>query len=196
MATRNNRNQTALRAEDALRPRGEKGKKQAGREFGRVAREEKLKRVLEPRRLDAGERKALNEKLLDACKKGDADEVETLLERGASVHAKDDEGMTGLLVAAFHRHEDVARVLLAKGARVNATDDDDQDFAQKLEGFYEEFTRLSNEADELRASVDAASIAPPGAEVSMCATYLRYDRGRGQLPSPCRKAGTAVRRAV
>jgi type I restriction enzyme M protein len=37
-----------------------------------------------------------------------------------------------------------------------ATDEDDEDFVEKLEGLYEEFTRLSNEADELRTSVDAA----------------------------------------
>lgn len=35
-------------------------------------------------------------------------------------------------------------------------DDDDGDFTEKLETLYEEFTRLSNEADELRAKVDAA----------------------------------------
>jgi len=37
-----------------------------------------------------------------------------------------------------------------------ATDDDDENFIEKLEDLYEEFTRLSNEADELRAKVDAA----------------------------------------
>ena len=36
-----------------------------------------------------------------------------------------------------------------------ATDDDEEDFIEKLEGLYEEFTRLSDEADELRANVDA-----------------------------------------
>lgn len=37
-----------------------------------------------------------------------------------------------------------------------SVDEDDEDFAVKLEGLYEEFTRLSNEADVLRAKVDAA----------------------------------------
>lgn len=37
-----------------------------------------------------------------------------------------------------------------------ATEDDDEDFTEKLEGLYEEFTRLSNEADQRRATVDAA----------------------------------------
>ena len=35
-------------------------------------------------------------------------------------------------------------------------DEDDEDFTAKLEGLYEEFTLLSNEADALRAKVDAA----------------------------------------
>ncbi len=37
-----------------------------------------------------------------------------------------------------------------------AADADDEDFTEKLESLYEEFTRLSNEADTLRAKVDAA----------------------------------------
>ncbi len=37
-----------------------------------------------------------------------------------------------------------------------AAEEGDEDFIEKLEGLYEEFTRLSNEADELRAKVDAA----------------------------------------
>ena len=37
-----------------------------------------------------------------------------------------------------------------------ATDDDDEDFTEKLEELYEEFTRLSDEAETLRAKVDAA----------------------------------------
>ena len=37
-----------------------------------------------------------------------------------------------------------------------ATEDDAEDFAEKLEELYEEFTRLSDAADELRAKVDAA----------------------------------------
>ncbi len=37
-----------------------------------------------------------------------------------------------------------------------ATEDDDEDFTENFESLYEVFTRLSNEADELRARVDAA----------------------------------------
>jgi type I restriction enzyme M protein len=37
-----------------------------------------------------------------------------------------------------------------------AAEEDGEDFHQKLEGLYEEFTRLSDEADELRTKVDAA----------------------------------------
>lgn len=37
-----------------------------------------------------------------------------------------------------------------------AVDEDDEDFLAKLEGLYEEFTQLSDEADVLRAKVDAA----------------------------------------
>ena len=37
-----------------------------------------------------------------------------------------------------------------------AVDEDDEDFAVQLEELYEEFTLLSDEADALRAKVDAA----------------------------------------
>lgn len=37
-----------------------------------------------------------------------------------------------------------------------ASDEDDEDFTERLEGLYEEFTRLSIEADDLRAKVDVA----------------------------------------
>jgi type I restriction enzyme M protein len=37
-----------------------------------------------------------------------------------------------------------------------AVDDDDEDFADKLAGLYDEFTRLSDEAEDLRAKVNAA----------------------------------------
>jgi type I restriction enzyme M protein len=37
-----------------------------------------------------------------------------------------------------------------------AVEEDDEDFNEKLEGLYEEFTRLGDEADVLRAKVDAA----------------------------------------
>jgi type I restriction enzyme M protein len=37
-----------------------------------------------------------------------------------------------------------------------AAEDDDEDFAEKLAGLYDEFTRLSDEADVLRAEVDTA----------------------------------------
>lgn len=37
-----------------------------------------------------------------------------------------------------------------------AAEDDDEDFTEKLEGLYEEFSRLSAEADDLGAKVDAA----------------------------------------
>ena len=42
-----------------------------------------------------------------------------------------------------------------------AVDEDDEDFTEKLAGLYEEFTRLSDEADVLRAKVDAAVLEDP-----------------------------------
>ena len=61
--------------------------------------------------------------LIAAADAGDLGRVEQLLQRGASVRARDRGGRTALIAAAFGNHVDVARVLIAAGADVNAKDE-------------------------------------------------------------------------
>ncbi|MFG2844521.1 ankyrin repeat domain-containing protein [Kitasatospora sp. NPDC048296] len=60
--------------------------------------------------------------LLDAAERGGLDAVRAALAAGASVEARDDEGRTPLLRAAFADRVAVARLLVEAGADVNAQD--------------------------------------------------------------------------
>lgn len=64
----------------------------------------------------------LNEKLLDAAKDGNLDQVKSLIEQGADIEAKTDNGSTPLHWAAASGHTDVANLLLEKGADIEAKD--------------------------------------------------------------------------
>jgi hypothetical protein len=63
--------------------------------------------------------------LLDAAEKGDLALVQSLLEKGADVNAKNGSGATALMLAAGQGHQNVVRLLLDKGADVNAKDGQD-----------------------------------------------------------------------
>ena len=55
-------------------------------------------------------------------KNGDVAQVRKLIDAGADVNAKYDDGSTALMWAASHRHADIAKMLLDAGADVNAKD--------------------------------------------------------------------------
>ena len=58
--------------------------------------------------------------LIRAARRGDLSRVETLLDQGADVKAKDNEGVTALMTAALEGHSAVVNTLLQRGADVNA----------------------------------------------------------------------------
>jgi hypothetical protein len=65
---------------------------------------------------------ALNERLWEAARKGQADVVRTLLDQGADVNAKFRYGATALSYASDKGHLEVVKVLLERGADVNVRD--------------------------------------------------------------------------
>ncbi len=67
-----------------------------------------------------------NMALISAARRGDAREIRRLLERGASVDARDGSGQTALVAASYGNHLDAARVLIEAGADVNAKDETEQ----------------------------------------------------------------------
>ncbi len=60
--------------------------------------------------------------LIEAAAAGDAQGVQDLLARGASVRATDEAGRTPLVAAAYGNHVGVAQILLAAGAEPNEKD--------------------------------------------------------------------------
>ncbi|MWA11972.1 ankyrin repeat domain-containing protein [Streptomyces sp. BA2] len=67
-------------------------------------------------------RTAEDQRLLDAARAGNADEVRAALDAGARVEARDTELRTPLLLAVTGDHVEAARVLVAAGADVDAQD--------------------------------------------------------------------------
>ncbi len=57
--------------------------------------------------------------LIEAAKKGDTVSIKALLEAGADVNAKDNDGLTALMWAAVRGHTETAQALLEAGADVN-----------------------------------------------------------------------------
>lgn len=67
-----------------------------------------------------GDYEELNEQLIDAARDGDYEAVESLLNAGVDVDAKDNDGWTALMWAAGLGRERIVRLLLNAGADVNA----------------------------------------------------------------------------
>lgn len=65
----------------------------------------------------------LNDRLLQAARNGDANQVQALLKAGASADARDGNGRTALTWAAKGDHPAVARILIAAGADPDLQDD-------------------------------------------------------------------------
>jgi uncharacterized protein len=68
----------------------------------------------------------LDGQLIEAARRGDGGEVRRLLGRGAGVTARDPEGATALVAAAYGNHLEAARALVDAGADVNAKDRTEQ----------------------------------------------------------------------
>jgi ankyrin repeat protein len=67
----------------------------------------------------------LNEQLIEAATKGNTQEVKSLLEQGADIHAEDFYGYkdAAIRLAASHGHTETAKLLLENGADIHADND-------------------------------------------------------------------------
>ena len=68
----------------------------------------------------------IDARLISAAGRGDVEEIESLLDEGASVRSRDESGRTALAAAAYGNHLDAAGALVGAGADVNAKDDTEQ----------------------------------------------------------------------
>ena len=64
--------------------------------------------------------KANNDDLINATRNNTVQEVKRLLNEGADVNARNQDGWTSLMMAALGGHLEVAKLLIDKGADVNA----------------------------------------------------------------------------
>jgi len=81
--------------------------------------------------------------LLSGAEEGNVEVVKLLLNKGANVDVKDNDGRTPLLWAAENRHEAVVRLLLDKGASVDAKDNNSRTpLLWAAENGYEAIMRL------------------------------------------------------
>ena len=83
---------------------------------------ERIENMVNLTRLTRMQQYHLNGKLIDAAKNGDIKNVRELIENGADVGAKNNDGEKALHWAAWNGHVDVAKVLIEKGANVDAKD--------------------------------------------------------------------------
>lgn len=76
--------------------------------------------------LAGGQTSPLDGQLIDAAGRGDTAAVRRLLTGGASMTARDEQGRTALIAAAYGNQLDTARALIDAGADVNTQDDTQQ----------------------------------------------------------------------
>ena len=61
--------------------------------------------------------------LINASKNGDLEKVKLLIENGANIEVKDNNGDTALILASYYRRLEIVKYLVEKGANINATND-------------------------------------------------------------------------
>ena len=65
-----------------------------------------------------------DEDFLKLCKSGNVGKVEEAIKDGANVNAKDNDGNTALMWAAYNGHTERVKLLIEHGANINAKDND------------------------------------------------------------------------
>ena len=72
--------------------------------------------------MSAEEVSSTHEELLSACRRGNLEEVEKLIEKGVDVNAKDDIGWTAMMWAAVNGHTEIIELLIDNGAGFEVID--------------------------------------------------------------------------
>jgi len=65
--------------------------------------------------------KDLNEQLFEACGRGNIEEVESLIKKGADVNVSYTNGNTPLMVPSYYGYTEIVQLLINEGANVNAS---------------------------------------------------------------------------
>jgi len=99
--------------------------------------------------------------LIQAAQDGNLPAVQTLLEEGADVNAKDTYGFTALMTAAQKGHTEIVKLLLEKGADVNARNTSGTALCAALRGGHTDIVKLLLEkgADVNAEMIDGGTTA-------------------------------------
>ena len=66
--------------------------------------------------------KELGKKLIEVCANGEKKDVEELIDMGADVNQKEEDGKTALMRASYRGHKEVVELLIRNGADINQKD--------------------------------------------------------------------------
>lgn len=112
----------------------------------------------------------VNDKFIDAARRGDLPAIKAFIQKGADVNAKTkSEGATALMQATYNGHKEVVQLLLAKGANVNAKTTGDKIFAV-------EFSLVNNINQESGGNLTAVSF-----EKGSTALMIASERGHKEV---------------
>ena len=67
--------------------------------------------------------KGMNEQLLQAAERGEAETIKNLINEGVDINVQDSNGRTATMIAAYNNDVETAKVLIEAGADVNIQDD-------------------------------------------------------------------------
>jgi ankyrin repeat protein len=99
--------------------------------------------------------------LRKAAEKGDVAKVHRLLAQGADANAKDDKGVTALMLAAGKGHAEIVQALLDAGADAEAKDNQGLTAAMRAEcGGFADIVRLLNAPRPKAPAGDAGATIP------------------------------------
>ncbi|MBM4326710.1 MAG: hypothetical protein FJ118_06045, partial [Deltaproteobacteria bacterium] len=135
----------------------------------------------------AGAGATLDEQLISAAQRGDVEQVEYLLGKGADVNAKDRFGQTALMIAQRKGWKEIAKVLRARGAR-EVTTKSDICFALPFfptgyvgaDGTTQEWPMDLSLADSVEAGNKVALISPRGVCTAKTAYTFHYEHPGGE----------------
>ena len=114
--------------------------------------------------------KELGKKLIEVCANGEKKDVEELIDMGADVHQKDEDGKTALMRASLYGYKEVVELLIQNGADVNQKDKYGWTALMKaIRGGYKEIAEVL-----IKAGADVNQKNEDGWTALMFASYYGY----------------------
>lgn len=130
--------------------------------------------------------------LIKAASIGDISAVKALLEKGADVNAKNNDGTTALIQASEYGYSDIVKMLLAKGADVNAIDEFGRMalFVASMQGHYDIVKALLEKGADVNAKIGRFIVG--GGRSTVTALDVAKEKGHEEIVQLLKKAGARI----